>query len=74
MGAVAAAADGQGSVASIDSGRKRSQAEEENKQDGENAPHLELCYMNFGVICDSGKPVAFRYHRCISNSRYWSKG
>ena len=28
-----------------------------------------LCYMNLGVASDCKIKVAFRYHRCISNSR-----
>ena len=31
-------------------------------------------YMNFGVVRDSGKHAAFRYHRSISHSRFPLKG
>jgi hypothetical protein len=40
VGAVAATAGGQRWVVSIDGDRKRSQAEEQNEQDGADAPHL----------------------------------
>jgi hypothetical protein len=48
VGAVSAAAGGQRCVVSIDRDRERSQTEEQNQQDRENAPHLpfmlhELC-------------------------------
>jgi hypothetical protein len=40
VSAVAATAGGQRCIASIDRDRKRSQAEEQNEQDGADAPHL----------------------------------
>ena len=33
-----------------------------------------MLHESLELRCDSGKHVDFRYHRCIPNSTYWSKG
>jgi hypothetical protein len=38
-------------ICGIEGEREWSQTEDENEQDGEDAPHLGLCYMNSGGIC-----------------------
>jgi hypothetical protein len=67
--AVAAATGGQGCVVSIEGGRERAQAEEQDEQNGESAAHLAFIVHELWIVSRFGEGAAFRYHRSISNSR-----
>lgn len=66
MGSVAAAAGRQARIViGMESGRERPQAEKQNEQDGERAPHLEFM-LHEGWIASAWRLSALRYHRFIA--------
>jgi len=70
VGAVTTAACGQARIIiGCAVGRERTKAEEENKEDGEEAPHLETM-LHEGVSMRNGNDKGVRvvgYHRCIAH-------
>lgn len=71
VGALAAAAGGQARIlAGFERGRERTDAEQQDQQDGKRAPHLELIVHQSADLRNEGanRYLAVGYHRFIKKS------